>query len=174
VIAVGDVSLCLQCHYVSANARTRWQTFGNWDLRRDAGLPSISKVIMKTMSLATALLLVILLTSLSFGAELVGGQAAIEIRLQPNQDATTTIRFRGSEGIAYRIESSDNLESWTALAEGITAEAEWTEWKDTRSPAMAQRFYRVTSASGATRTAMRAVDPNTDSERLLTALAGRI
>jgi hypothetical protein len=95
----------------------------------------------------------------------------MEIRLHPNADGTTAVRFRGAVGGIYRIESSDNLEAWTVLAEEVTAEAEWTEWNDKRSPATAQRFYRVTSASGTMRTAMRAVDPNTDSERLLASLA---
>jgi hypothetical protein len=128
---------------------------------------------MKTTSLVCALLLAIPFASTILAATLPAGQAAMEIRLRPNGDGTTTIRFRGAAGGTYRIESSDNLEAWTMLAEDVTAGTDWTEWNDSRSSATAQRFYRVTSASGTMRTAMRAVDPNTDSERLLAALASK-
>ena len=100
-----------------------------------------------------------------------GGAVPLVVRLQPNADGTTTVRFQGAAGAGYRIESSDNLDSWTSLAESVTAQGDWTEWNDTRPAALAQRFYRVTDSSGVARTAMRAVDPNADSERLLTALA---
>ena len=101
-----------------------------------------------------------------------GAAVPLVVRLQPNTNGTTTVRFQGAAGASYRIESSDTLDSWTSLAGSVTAQGEWTEWNDIRPAAQAQRFYRVTSASGVAQTAMRAVDPGTDSERLLTALAG--
>lgn len=100
-----------------------------------------------------------------------GGAGVLQVKLRQNADGTSTVLFQGGAGGSYGIESSDNLESWTVVAESVVAQADWTEWNDTRLPAQAQRFYRVTGATGIARTVMRPVDPNTDSERLLTALA---
>ena len=99
-----------------------------------------------------------------------GAAGALPVQLRPNSDGTITVRFQGAAGGSYRVESSDNLDAWTSLAENVTAQGDWTEWRDTRPAAQAQRFYRVTSASGVAQTAMRPVDPNSDAERLLTAL----
>ncbi len=127
---------------------------------------------MKTKSMAWLGVLLVLGLFAAPALAATGVAVPLVVRLQPNADASTTVRFQGTPGASYRIESSDNLEAWTSLTESVTAQADWTEWNDTRPPAQAQRFYRVMDSSGVARTAMRVVNPNADSERLLTALAG--
>ena len=127
---------------------------------------------MKTKSMTWLGVLLVLGLLVTDAVAATGGAVPLVVRLQPNADGSTTVRFQGTTGAGYRIESSDNLEAWTVVSVSVTAAGDWTEWRDIRPAAQAQRFYRVTGvASGAALTVMRAVDPDSASERLLTALA---
>ena len=81
-------------------------------------------------------------------AQTAGG--GVGVKMKTNADGTKTVSFQGVAGKTYRVESSDDGNSWEVASPDLVATSAVTEWRDARGSAAKSRFYQVTVVTATT------------------------